>query len=374
MSEAILNELLTIINGASTNSYFINESKFPNNIKGNNLKIAKATLTQLGYAVSSEYLYSKAANGLSYSKTFVGEINWAAERPEKGHLSTKPYIYYLDDTTITNSISNLFIDNKSVNRELNNINKEFPFNIAPNNFSTSEYFCFFTDSAIPETTQLTYKKRFIQDEIITTYNYTFTPVNSSNEVTLPCESLNALVIPASYSPNEKEITNGLSGYLSALTEWNSNTISNLTKNLSSENISIPDNLTFTKLTNLNISTVIDTQEKERETLQTQITEINNKFQLAFPKLTSIDLEINASLDLLQGGGKIFDFSGNEYIFSKDNIIDNKIRLSIDKYISIKQIILNKKLTIDRKNVTLKEINANKFFGKYASDMRKNKKN
>jgi hypothetical protein len=292
---------------------------------------------------------------------------------KNGHLSTKPYIYYLDDKTIAKNISELFVNNEPVTRELN-INKKFPFNTAPNNFSTSEYFCFTTDSAITETAQLTYKKRFIQDEITTTYNYAFTPVNATNLVTIPCKSLNTLVIPASYSPNGEEIKNGLSGYLSVLTEWNSNTISNLTKNLSGENISIPDNLTFTKLTNLNLSTVIDTQEKERETLQTQITEINNKFQLAFPKLEFIDLKINASLELLQGGGKILDFSGNEYEFSKDNIIDNKIRLSIDKYILIKQIILNNTLTIDRKNVTLKEINANKFFGKYASDMRKNKKN
>jgi hypothetical protein len=83
MSEAILNELFTAINTASKNSYFINKSSFPTNINGNNLKIAKATLTQLGYAVSSEYKYSKKSNGLSYSKTFVGEINWAKALPEK---------------------------------------------------------------------------------------------------------------------------------------------------------------------------------------------------------------------------------------------------------------------------------------------------
>jgi hypothetical protein len=94
MSEEILNELFTAINTASKNSYFINESKFPTNINGNNLKIAKATLTQLGYVVSSEYLYSKASNGLSYSKTFVGEINWANELPEKRTFINKT-IYLL---------------------------------------------------------------------------------------------------------------------------------------------------------------------------------------------------------------------------------------------------------------------------------------
>lgn len=308
---------------------------------------------------------------------------------KNGHLSTKTYIYYLDNKAIAKNISELFVNNEPVTRELN-INKKFPFNTSneinisnENNtsnekFSSSEYFCFSTNSALDmESIELKYNKLLTQDEITTTYNYSFIPVSATNLVTIPCESLNALVIPASYSPNEKEITNGLSGYLSALTEWNANEISGkisgLTENFSVESIIIPTDLTFTKLKNLNITQVTDTQEKERETLQTQITEINNKFQLAFPKLTSIDLEINASLDLLNGGGKIFDFSGNEYEFTKDNIIDNKIRLNITEYIPIKQIILNKPLTIDKNIVTLKEINANKFYGKYASDMRKNKK-